>query len=252
MFGTLHGGCSFGALAVINLTDPDDTRFYSALAVNNTYCLTLSKKKMLSIVDNFEKRTLNDRREFMRSMQEFKDMSHTWLTKLILPECFELIQVIKGSVVFKEDEEMEYVYFIKEGDFEISKVITMDSTEPEDSAPMIMNLAREFPEPGRITTQIKTKNQKQPKVNYKQHVFGILSQGNYVGLMEYLYMKSDFYYTTMTCKSQTGGKLYRIKKAIFSHKMQNSERQMFLIQEKVESDFKRMKREVRKMKSSNV
>jgi len=37
-----------------------------------------------------------------------------------------------------------------------------------------MELARENPEPGKITKQIKTQAQKKPGTNTKVHIFGIL------------------------------------------------------------------------------
>jgi len=164
LFGCFHGGCSFGAMGMLKLHDPDDKRFYSTLAVNNTYCITLSKKTMLTIVENYEKRQIDERRAFMRSIAEFTDMSHTWITKLVQPDCLEQISCIKGSVIFDEGQKLDYIYFIRDGDFEISKMIKMDSCLREESANQIMQLAKEFPEPGRITKQIKTQNQKQPKV----------------------------------------------------------------------------------------
>lgn len=155
LFATLHGGCSFGALTLINLNESQDKRFYSALAVNNTYCCSLSKKKMQAIVENYEKRMIQDRRAFMQDISEFSDMSYTWLTKLIAPDCFELVSCIKSQVICYEFDEIDYIYFIKEGDFEVSKNIKMDSSILEESANQIMQLKKENPEPGRITTQIK-------------------------------------------------------------------------------------------------
>jgi hypothetical protein len=56
----------------------------------------------------------------------------------------------------------------------------------------------------------------------------------------------------MVCKSQSGGKLYRIKKSVFLDKMRNSEVQMTKIKQKSAFIHKKMQKEVRKMKQSNV
>lgn len=64
LLGTMHSGCSFGQLCFQNLAEPQ-YRFYSTIAVSNTYCITLSRQRLIDIVATFEKRLLNDRREFM-------------------------------------------------------------------------------------------------------------------------------------------------------------------------------------------
>jgi len=53
----------------------------------------------------------------------------------------------------------------------------------------------------------------------KVHVFGLLNNGSYVGLMEKLYLKDDKYYLTMTCKSHSGGSLFRIRADSFIDKL---------------------------------
>jgi CRP-like cAMP-binding protein len=45
------------------------------------------------------------------------------LTKII--EEFEPISCIKNSFVCQEGQELDYIYFIREGEFEISKVVRM-------------------------------------------------------------------------------------------------------------------------------
>lgn len=115
-----------------------------------------------------------------------------------------------------------------------------------------MELARDNPEPGKITKQIKTLAQKKPATNTKVHIFGILQKGSYVGLLELAHLKSDNYYTTLVCKSQTGGSLFRIKKAVFVDKMKNAETVMLRIKNKCEYMAKKLKKEILKMKRSNV
>jgi CRP-like cAMP-binding protein len=154
LFGAFYNGCSFGELCLLKLDQM--TRFYSAIAITNTYCVSLSRKKLLQVVENCERRRLSDRRDFMTGIEEFKDISRTILTKLIDPSVFEVHSCIKNSVICEEGTELDYIYFIKEGEFEISKVIRMNNGAQEESANQIMELAKENPEPGKITKQIKT------------------------------------------------------------------------------------------------
>lgn len=156
---------------------------------------------------------MNDRRDFMLNIEEFKDMSRTALTKLI--EAFEIVNCIRNSAVCTEGDDLTYIYFIREGEFEVSKIIKMAASAQEESANQIMELAKDDPEPGKITQQIKTMNQKKPGVNSKHHVFGILTKGSYVGLMELTYKKMHTYFATLTCRSMKGGSLFRIRKDIF-------------------------------------
>ena len=250
LFGALSFGCSFGELSVINV-DEDQKRFYSTMAVSNTICVSLSRKRLQLVVEQYEKRLMNDRRDFMLNIEEFRDLSRTALTKLI--EAFEIVNCIKNSVVCVEGQDLNYIYFIREGEFEMSKIIRMAAFATEETtANQIMDLAKEDPEPGKITKQIRTLNQKKPGVNSKVHVFGILSKGSYMGLMEITYKKIDFYYTTLTCKSHSGGSLFRIKKDTFLDKFKTSEAYLMRIRNKTQLDYKKLEREIKKMKNSNV
>ena len=76
---------------MLRLQDNDQTRFYSTMAVTNTMCVALTRKKLLNVLENHEKRLLNDRRDFMTNIEEFKDISRTVLTKIIAPEVFETV-----------------------------------------------------------------------------------------------------------------------------------------------------------------
>lgn len=231
-----------------NIRD-ESTRFYSTIAVANTYCISLNRDDFKTIVENHGKRLINDRRDFMIEIEEFKDMTKTILNKLI--EQFEPISCIKGSKICEEDKPCEYIYFIREGEFEMSKTIKMGVNLNEESANKIMELAKDNPEPGKITKQIKTLAQKKPATNTKVHIFGILQKGSYAGLLEVSHLKSENYYTTLICKSQSGGSLFRIKKAIFVDKMKNAETVMMRIKNKCSYIAKKLKKEILKMKKSN-
>ena len=249
LFGTLCSGCGFGELSLLNLND-DLIHFYSTIAVANTFCVSLSKKAMQGIVEDHDRRLMNDRRDFMIEIEEFKDMSRAVLNKLI--DKFEPITCNKGSKICEEDKPFDYIYFIREGEFEMSKTIKMGVNLTQESAHQIMELARENPEPGKITKHIKTQAQKKPGTNTKVHIFGILLKGSYIGLLELSHLKSETYYTTLICKSQSGGSLFRIKKAVFLDKMKNAETVMFRIKHKCEYLSKKLKKEILKMKRSNV
>lgn len=181
-----------------NLRD-ESTRFYSTIAVANTYCISLNRDDFKNIVENHGKRLINDRRDFMIEIEEFKDMTKTILNKII--EQFEPISCIKGSKICEEDKPCEYIYFIREGEFEMSKLIRMGVNLNEESANKIMELAKDNPEPGKITKQIKTLAQKKPATNTKVHIFGILQKGSYAGLLEVSHLKSENFYTTLICRS---------------------------------------------------
>ena len=120
----------------------------------------------------------------MIDIEEFKEISRSVLAKII--DNFELITCIRGKVIVEERQKFDYIYFIREGEFEISKLINMTVSTQQVSPHKIMELAREGPEPGKITKQNRTMISKQ-HVSVKNHVLGILGCGNNVGLIEAYY-----------------------------------------------------------------
>lgn len=113
-----------------------------------------------------------------------------------------------------------------------------------------MNLAKENPDYGKITKQCRTMISKKPGGSKKVHVFGLLGTGNCIGLTELFYKHSEVYLTNFICKSQNGGSLFRIKKSLFLEKIQTSTVSMGRIKAKCEIIYKKLEREVRKMKKS--
>lgn len=59
-------------------------------------------------------------------MDEWKEVSRSVLSKII--ELFEPISCVKGKIIVKEGEKFDYIYFIREGEFEMSKIIKMSVT----------------------------------------------------------------------------------------------------------------------------
>lgn len=78
---------------------------------------------MVSIVEMHQKRLVDERRNFMIDIEEFKEISRSVLAKII--DNFELITCIRGKVIAEERHKFDYIYFIREGEFEISKLINM-------------------------------------------------------------------------------------------------------------------------------
>lgn len=84
---------------MLNLNE-DEQRFYSTIAVTDTFCVSLSRKNMRAIVDLHEKRLMTDRRDFMIGIEEFKEISKTVLKKIT--EEFEVITCIRGKTIVTE------------------------------------------------------------------------------------------------------------------------------------------------------
>ena len=77
----------------------------------------------------------------MTGVEEFKEISKTVLKKIT--EAFEVITCIRGSTIVEEGQKFDYIYFIREGDFAISKNIKMNVTTNDYSPSKIMDLSRE-------------------------------------------------------------------------------------------------------------
>ena len=66
----------------------------------------------------------------MRSIEELKEIKRNNLQKIC--DQLKLKDCIKGKVVSEENKKFDYIYFITSGEFEVSKVVKMETVGDVD------------------------------------------------------------------------------------------------------------------------
>lgn len=67
------------------------------------------------MIGAIERRAYQDKINFLRSIPIFSQVSRTFLGKLTY--YFQSKRLIKGSVLYRENDISEYVYIVKSGEF---------------------------------------------------------------------------------------------------------------------------------------
>ena len=101
-----------GFTGMINLHE-SQKRFYNAVALRDTQCLTLQKSDLLQIIESLEKRSQNDKMAFLKSIPELSNISMTRSKLLIFCQSFHPVEYVKTQVLYNEGEPCKYLYFIR-------------------------------------------------------------------------------------------------------------------------------------------
>jgi CRP-like cAMP-binding protein len=116
LFGTMHAGMAFGESCMFGSESHslyEKNKFYQAVALTDSYYLTLSLKDyrnaMLYHEDQIEKDQLN----FLRKIPEFTHLGKNLLRRLC--KDFKALSVVKGSVLYTEGRPADFLFFIKSG-----------------------------------------------------------------------------------------------------------------------------------------
>jgi CRP-like cAMP-binding protein len=110
---SLGAGTSFGELALLR----DATRAASIQCVEPSIVAILSKSDYKRILGSFQEKQINDKIEYLYGLPPFKKWSKVSLMKLSY--YFTEKEVRKGTVLYKEGDELTNVYIIKSGEFKV-------------------------------------------------------------------------------------------------------------------------------------
>ncbi|KAL4503019.1 hypothetical protein ABPG72_014248 [Tetrahymena utriculariae] len=113
-------GESFGEIALIT----SQPRTATLILRQDSYLMTLSKEAYNKILGQYDQIILRDRKKFLMYFQCFKYHNYSKLLSLLH---FMKIQVFnKKHVLYKEGDKPDHIYFIKQGEVEISKQYDLD------------------------------------------------------------------------------------------------------------------------------
>ncbi|OMJ96280.1 hypothetical protein SteCoe_4 [Stentor coeruleus] len=107
---TLVSGQTFGEMALVN----DRPRYFSVQCTEPT-TLGILKKSDYNIIARVQEKQVNDKIEFLRSLEPFKNWTRVAVYKLSY--FFRNINFRKGNIVYKEGDFPSEIYIIKEGEF---------------------------------------------------------------------------------------------------------------------------------------
>ena len=109
-------GCVFGKLCLSNSKEPR-TWLYNAIALTDTFIVSLNKNDVFKMVENQRRRILNDQMNFLKLIPspEFTLLSKKKLQNIC--EALTIFTCIKGTIIFNQDDALKYIYIVKEGQF---------------------------------------------------------------------------------------------------------------------------------------
>jgi len=117
-------GMAFGESGFLNIAD-NIPRFYNAVALSECICLTISKNEYLCYLEKQEKKSENQKLIYIKEIPELNNMG---IARSKLRKFCQSLQpyfVTKGSVLFKEGDPANFVYFVRQGEIQISKRVAL-------------------------------------------------------------------------------------------------------------------------------
>ncbi|OMJ96007.1 hypothetical protein SteCoe_382 [Stentor coeruleus] len=188
-------GAGFGELA---LTDRKP-RAASILAKSDCHLAVLDKQSYNRILASLLKQKRMEFIDFLQTQALFKTWTRGSLLKLSY--CFEEKTYKKGRIIYMEDQIMDYLYLLREGEVKISKNIKIGFIEKSDIL-------------SRAAVHLK-------KIYRHKADMSILSQGEWVGIND---IDNSTYTSTCTCISNEA-KMLMISKQDFKQRLNNAESQ---------------------------
>jgi hypothetical protein len=88
-------------------------RFYQAIALTDSYYLTISLKDYEKVMIMHEDQIERDQLTFLRKIPEFMHLGKNVLRRLCKE--FKPVTAVKGSILYTEGRPADYLFFIKSG-----------------------------------------------------------------------------------------------------------------------------------------
>lgn len=112
----------------------------SIRCLTDTHFAVLSKKDFNKVLGNIERKKYNEKIQFLRSLPYFTCLTRASLGKLSYQ--FQEIHTIKDQVIYKEGDVADYVYLVKEGQFEVSRTMLTKQNLNENTKEILKNPLR--------------------------------------------------------------------------------------------------------------
>lgn len=106
-------GYSFGEIALIN----DNERTASVITREDSVFLSLDRQTYFKIFGKFHSEKINNEFQFLKSYHFFKRIPDRYILNLVYELEYHSFQ--RNSYIYKADEKVENLYFIKSGIVEI-------------------------------------------------------------------------------------------------------------------------------------
>jgi len=113
----LVDGSSFGELALIE----QKPRAATIRCLQSCHLMVLTKADYSRVIGKIEKRTYNEKINFLRNIPVFQLLTRTSLGKMTY--YFEDIKTIKNAYLYREGDSTDNVYIVKRGEFQVTKRI---------------------------------------------------------------------------------------------------------------------------------
>ncbi|CDW74956.1 UNKNOWN [Stylonychia lemnae] len=191
----LVDGSSFGELALLE----QKPRAATIRCLQNSHFMVLTKNDYVKVIGKIERRTYNEKINFLRNIPVFQLLTRTSLGKMTY--YFDTKNCIRDSILYKEGDNAEFVYIVKKGELEATKKILHTGPKAENIEEILENPLKAN----------KHMNNLFSKNTLRQLFITGISQ--LIG-DEDVALNSTLYQTTIRCISQTG-ELIRIKREDF-------------------------------------
>lgn len=99
--------------------------------------MVLSKNDYIKVIGKIERRTYNEKINFLKNIPVFSLLTRTSLGKMTYN--FETKMCIRDSILYKEGDEAEYVYIVKHGEFQATKSILHTGPKAEKIEEILEN-----------------------------------------------------------------------------------------------------------------
>lgn len=106
---TLTAGKSFGDLALLG----SKPRMASIRCLEDTHFAVLTKHDFNIVLGQIEKKKMNEKIQFLRSLPFFSQLTKTSVSKLTYQ--FKEVNTIKNQVLYKEGDLADLIYIVKSG-----------------------------------------------------------------------------------------------------------------------------------------
>ncbi len=112
----------------------------SIRCLEDTHFAILSKVDFNRALGAIEKRKYNERIQFLQSLPYFDKLTKNSVGKLSFQ--FVDMPTIKGQVLYKEGDSTDYVYLVKEGQYEVTRTLTFNEDAGERTKRIFVNPMR--------------------------------------------------------------------------------------------------------------
>lgn len=226
-----RAGDSFGELALQQREPEKRKRAATALCLSECDFAVLERKEYDKVVRRLEQKELNAKMEFFTGLPFLRHWTIHQIQKHRLHYFFKAESYKRNQVVLREGTPANWVYVVREGDFEMIRRVAVPVDKEEAHAKKVRGLigpSGQDPRSGHRRIKRGGSHSLQRKAATKDVKISLMCSGQLFGHDDV--MAGRRYSTTVQCVSSEGT-LYCIKAADFFYKMGKDERTWSTLQE---------------------